>query len=126
MRALAKASSCLALVLICALSSTPSNAMTGMAFKLKCENDPAFCLSFLDGFGAGAALAGSMTEALRIKGETSLRASDVLSYCMPDKGVTNEQVRLIYLKWANNNPALLHEPVWMPLALAMSRAFPCP
>jgi len=46
-------------------------------------------------------------------------------FCPPAKGVSGDQARLIYLKWAEDNPADLHRTARVGVTLALALAFPC-
>ncbi|MCZ6772119.1 MAG: Rap1a/Tai family immunity protein [Proteobacteria bacterium] len=47
-------------------------------------------------------------------------------FCIPGKkGVSNDQFRLIFLKWAREHPAELHYSARASVLVALSETFPC-
>ena len=46
-------------------------------------------------------------------------------FCTPSSGVSNDQLRLIFMKWAREHPEELHETARVSAFLALGEAFPC-
>jgi hypothetical protein len=46
-------------------------------------------------------------------------------YCFPGSGLPAEQLIMVFLKWATDNPARLHESRRSAVISAFSSAFPC-
>ncbi|MHB1220179.1 MAG: Rap1a/Tai family immunity protein [Alphaproteobacteria bacterium] len=45
--------------------------------------------------------------------------------CIPAGGITFDQIRLVYLKWATEHPEKLHENARLTVYVSMAAAFPC-
>ena len=48
-----------------------------------------------------------------------------LPYCLPKRGISNDQLVRIFVKWAHDNPKELHESARSSVLIALSNAFPC-
>lgn len=70
------------------------------------------CISYVSGFVDGLALAVGTNKSRRV-------------VCLPEKGVPNEQMIRIFLKYLTDNPEKLHETGRMSLLIALAKAFPC-
>lgn len=70
------------------------------------------CISYVSGFVDGLALAVGTNKSRRV-------------VCFPEKGVPNEQMIRIFLKYLTDNPEKLHETGRMSLLIALAKAFPC-
>jgi hypothetical protein len=46
-------------------------------------------------------------------------------FCLPEKGISNEQAIKVFLKWADDNPAELHKSARISVLRALREAFPC-
>jgi hypothetical protein len=46
-------------------------------------------------------------------------------YCPPERGISNDQVVRIVVKYLRDNPAQIHESARGSVLIALSRAFPC-
>jgi hypothetical protein len=82
--------------------------------------DRGICMMYLQGFSEGMMLFPSLAG---IPAETNL--SDVYGYCIP-KGVSNEQVTDVFIKYLKDNPAERHKPAAILALLSLRAAFPCP
>ena len=47
-------------------------------------------------------------------------------FCPPESGTSNDQLRLIFLKWAKDHPTELHESARVSALVSLVQAFPCP
>jgi hypothetical protein len=58
-----------------------------------------------------------------------IRMADYISkrqtICIPAQGISGDQVRLVFIKYATDNPAELHESARVSALLAFLKAFPC-
>lgn len=70
------------------------------------------CASYLAGFNDYNAVA------KRVLGQSL--------FCPPEKGISNDQLRLVFIKWAKNHPEDLHRSARMHTAYSLAEAFPCP
>ncbi len=70
-----------------------------------------YCAGYLGGFNDLNALYKHMTGA-------SL-------FCPPLTGVSNDQLRLIFIKWARSHPEELHKTARVSVLFALREAFPC-
>lgn len=48
-----------------------------------------------------------------------------LPYCPPKRGISNDQLIRIFLKWAHENPRELHKSARVSVLIALRKAFPC-
>ena len=46
-------------------------------------------------------------------------------FCSPETGVSNDQLRLIFIKWAKDHPAELHKSARVSAWVALIDTFPC-
>ena len=56
----------------------------------------------------------------------SARDPSLNVYCMPKKGVSSAQARILIVRWLKANPERLHEQARLLVFHALSAAFPCP
>jgi hypothetical protein len=69
-------------------------------------------MSYVSGFVDALALAAGNDKSRRV-------------VCFPDRGVPNNQMIRIFVKYLESNPEQLHESGRMSLLIALTRAFPC-
>ena len=46
-------------------------------------------------------------------------------FCPPKSGISVDQARRVFIKWAKNHPEKLHKSARVSVAIAMKNAFPC-
>ena len=46
-------------------------------------------------------------------------------FCVPGSGVSNDQLRLVFLKWAREHPEQLHKGARSSVLISLMQAFPC-
>lgn len=73
-----------------------------------------FCASYIAGFLDATSLGRAQT------GCASNRA-----ICLPDRGITNDQVARLLVKFLREHPEQLHESGRMSLYIALAKVFPC-
>ena len=71
----------------------------------------AFCVGYLSGFTDLNSVIKQMTK--------------WSPFCLPAQGVSRDQVRLVFVKWAKDHPSALHESARVSVMLALDEAFPC-
>ena len=69
------------------------------------------CVSYLSGMA-------DLSAALNIVYGTTI-------FCVPKAGVSADQLRLIFIKWAHEHPEDLHTAARVSAIIALSEAFPC-
>jgi hypothetical protein len=93
-------------------------ALTGISLYNNCAPDAApvsqvACFDYVEGFADGISTAEGVAGALPI-------------ICGPPIGVvTNQQIALIYRRWAESNPRWLNGDADVNLGAALAQAFPC-
>ena len=50
----------------------------------------------------------------------------VTLFCLPPAGISIDQARRVFVKWAQEHPSQLHETARVSVVLALVEAFPCP
>ena len=113
---------------------SPADISTGNSFLRTCsaidkmENGEmtnsemvfvAGCSGYLEGLGAGTALAASTAAA---KGSPEIL--DKIAFCIPDGVNFGQEVRVV-LKFIRENPEKAHLPTGVLATIALKRAFPC-
>lgn len=91
------------------LLSSSAFALTGNELLARCspgatESHTGFCYGYLDGLTDGAA--------------------EIKYFCLPDR-VTLGQLKSVFLKYAIENPSVLHLPAGAVAGAAFIVAFPC-
>jgi hypothetical protein len=111
------------LMLACVASTAPTSGFGQMRtdqLMWQCDADEKsstgqlemiFCIGILAGFN-------DLNAILPALGHRPI-------FCVPPRGVSNDQLRLIFLKWARDNPSQLHESARMSVVVALAHAFPC-
>ena len=89
-----------------------------LLWKCRGEDQPPMigvsaCIGFVSGFIDAFALIDGMTE-----GRTRF-------FCLPGRGISNDQAIRIFIKWANEHPGDLHTTARTTLMLALANTFPC-
>lgn len=46
-------------------------------------------------------------------------------FCLPERGISNDQARRVFLEWAARNSGSLHESKRSTVVSALNEAFPC-
>ena len=78
------------------------------------------CLAYIKGLVEGFFWGGYYST-----GGKAASNADVRHLICPPKNATPDQYRLIYIKWAEANPARLGEPTVVTALAAFTSAFPC-
>ncbi len=72
------------------------------------------CVGFISGFMDAFAIIEGMSE------------GKVRFFCLPKRGVSNDQAVRVFVKWAAEHPGDLHTTARSTLLLAFGNTFPCP
>lgn len=72
------------------------------------------CVGFISGFIDAFAIIEGMSE------------EKVRFFCLPKRGISNDQAVRVFVKWAIEHPGDLHYPARTILMLAFRSTFPCP
>ena len=72
----------------------------------------AICVGYINGFVDAQVLLGRFVP-------------NAAAICPPVQGVTGDQVRRVFLDWANRHPKGLHESLRVSLWVSLTEAFPC-
>ena len=72
----------------------------------------AICVGYINGFVDAQVLFGRF-------------APKAAAICLPAQGVTGDQVRRVFMDWANRHPNNLHESLRVSLWVSLTEAFPC-
>ena len=71
-----------------------------------------WCVAYLDGILDAAVI-------------TQVHHPRALPICAPESGVSGDQARLVFIKWAKDHPAKLHLSARVLAVAALLEAFPC-
>lgn len=72
------------------------------------------CVGFISGFIDAFAIIDGMTD------------RKVRFFCLPSRGISNDQAIRVFVKWATEHPGDLHTTGRSTLMLAFTNTFPCP
>lgn len=103
------------LLLVFAFSSSVYAEETGEQMLALCTGDKterAVCVLYIDGF-----IDGMLMQAMKM--EQSPAA------CLPEEGVSKEQLRRIFVKFIEDHPKMLNYPKRVLLLLTLIDAYPC-
>jgi hypothetical protein len=70
------------------------------------------CIGYLDGVMDSAVV-------------LSIAHPEARPFCLPETGISLDQARLIFIKWAKDHPDQLHTAARISVAIALGTAFPC-
>lgn len=73
-----------------------------------------FCVGFISGFMDAFAIIEGMTD------------RKVRFFCLPKRGISNDQAVRVFVKWATEHPGDLHTTARSTLMIAFTNTFPCP
>ncbi len=111
------------LLIILCLIFVPLNSIAGgtaedLLNHCKGSGDQSYCLGYITGFYDGRT--------------TSDYGKKELMSCPPAKtdgsgelAITYNQMRLVFIKWAENHPEQLHQGDWSAMRQAFAEAWPC-
>jgi hypothetical protein len=85
----------------------------GVAVTVEESIESIWCVGYLSGFADALRLSATFFEPQN------------QGVCLPEKGVSNEQLARVVTKWLKNHPESLHQSGRTEIMLALGEAFPC-
>lgn len=112
-----------------ASNTRAADNLDGLFLKELCQNDQntfdsSVCYAFLNGFRQHNEMTLGYLIAYGMRTGVSHQDFKSIIFCAPDNS-GNKQLALVYVKWANENPEKLHDPMGFAALNALREAFPC-
>ncbi len=108
----------LGLLALPAAALAADTALSGAELLARCEGTPQllksdqlYCKGYLEGIE-------DYVAELRAQGQAA-------PFCVPDSGITDAEMRDLYMSWAKANPGGLSQPARAAALAAMADAYPC-